>query len=77
MLHIVFIHHKLEQRMLCPWDGRVCNTEGNCVYPCPGRKRLDKLGVPADMTADDVLALFSLPDDDDSMHSYIKQVNDD
>lgn len=33
------------------------------------RKRLREMGVPEDMTADDVIALFSLPDDDDSMHA--------
>jgi hypothetical protein len=32
------------------------------------RKRLREMGVPEDMTADDVVAFFSLPDDDDSMH---------
>ena len=33
------------------------------------RKELDRMGIPSDMTVDDVLAFFSLPDDDDSMHS--------
>lgn len=33
------------------------------------RKRLRQMGVPEDMTVDDVVALFSLPDDDDTMHT--------
>jgi hypothetical protein len=33
------------------------------------RKRLREMGIPEDMTAEDVIALFSLPDDDDSMHA--------
>ena len=32
------------------------------------RKRLRETGVPDDMSAGDVKAFFSLPDDDDSMH---------
>lgn len=32
------------------------------------RRELNRLGVPSDMTAADVKALFSLHDDDDSMH---------
>lgn len=35
------------------------------------RKRLREMGVPEDMTADDVKALFSLPDDDDRMHQQV------
>lgn len=33
------------------------------------RSRLLEMGVPEDLSADDVVALFSLPDDDDSMHT--------
>lgn len=33
------------------------------------RKRLRQMGVPEDMTALDVIEFFSLPDDDDTMHS--------
>ena len=43
--------------------------EGKHHGPPYSRKELDKLGVPADMTAQDVMDFFSLPDDDDSMHS--------
>ncbi len=45
---------------------------GCCHSSCRrphSRKELNKLGVPSDMTAEDVMALFSLPDDDDSMHA--------
>lgn len=31
-----------------------------------------KYGLPSDLTPDDVKALFSLPDDDDSMHQQPK-----
>ena len=31
-----------------------------------------QLGLPSDLTPDDVKALFSLPDDDDSMHQQPK-----
>lgn len=37
------------------------------------RRVLDRLGVPSDMTANDVVDFFSLPDDDDSMHSGDRQ----
>jgi hypothetical protein len=30
---------------------------------------VSKLGGPSDLTAQDVIDLFSLPDDDDSMHA--------
>lgn len=43
-------------------------TERERLLAIP-RARLRQLGVPDDMTALDVIWLFSLPDDDDTMHS--------
>lgn len=37
------------------------------------RSRLRELGVPEDLTADDVVELFSLPDDDDRMHMQTRR----
>jgi hypothetical protein len=39
------------------------------------RKRLRAIGVPEDMSADDVKALFSLPDDDDRMHQQGRRIS--
>lgn len=36
--------------------------------PPYSRKDLRAMGLPSDLTEDDVKTFFSLPDDDDSMH---------
>lgn len=45
----------------CPQESRARCRHAHWVEQHPG--------LPADMTAGDVIALFSLPDDDDTMHS--------
>jgi hypothetical protein len=57
--------HGYTNPTFCP----ACDREALARFDTIPRKRLRELGIPEDLTAGDVARFFSLPDDDDTMHS--------